>query len=57
MGKTSYDGIYSEHIEEFHHILVTADDRIVVHRKVKSTPRRVPMRKKFLVVGKVLINR
>ena len=47
----------STNIEEVHHILVTADDRIVVHRRIKMSPRRVPIRKRFLVAGGVTLNR
>ena len=56
-GPCKGDGFYSEHLEELHYILVTADDRIIVHRRIKSTPRRVPQKKKFLVIGNILINR
>lgn len=51
------DGLYCEHTEVIHHILVTKDNRIIVKRRIAPAPRRVPARKKFLVIGDLVLNR
>ena len=51
------DGIYCSNLWEIEHILVANNNKILVKQRVGRKPRRVPVRKKFMVCNGVLVNR